>query len=82
MNQSSLLNYAVRLKRRIAHDKEQRTIEVWHRVCGALPSRVYAILDDMLVELAIFDFNELHSTTVRHAPDCGTNYGTKQVAKS
>jgi hypothetical protein len=44
------------------------TIEIWHRVCGALSSGIYAILHYALVEFTVFGFYEVHCATVSQSP--------------
>lgn len=44
------------------------TVEIWNRVCRALRCRVYAIFDDMFVELPLARFNKGKSIPVREPP--------------
>lgn len=58
------------------------TVEIWDRVRRALCSWVYAVFDDVVVELAILHLNELHSSAMAHTPARGSNNWAHQVAES
>jgi hypothetical protein len=61
---------------------EVLTVEIWYGIGSALCSRVDAISDDMLVELAVSCLYEGHSAPMRRAPKCRTDYRANEVSRT
>ena len=56
------------------------TIEVWNRIRSALCCRVDAVLDNMLMKLAVSSFDEGHSAPVRYAPKGRADYRANEIS--
>jgi hypothetical protein len=56
------------------------TIEIRNRIRSALCCRVDAVLDNMLMELAVPSFDEGHSAPVRYAPKRRADYRADEIS--
>jgi hypothetical protein len=63
-------------------NQEVLAVEIWYRICSTLCSRVDAISDDVLVELAVPCLYEGHGAPVRRAPKRRADYGANEVSRT